>query len=437
MNTNPGRIRQILTDGTGRAVFFWLILMAIWLSLQSTQGMGVDLGQIQSYLVLSLPLIVAAIGVTLVIIMGQFDLSAAGVIGIVNVIIASTLSSWNPLLVVVLMMALGGFIGLVNGLFVILGRLPAIAVTLATLIILQGLAIVILPQPSGKIPPFLVDGVRVPFVALGIIVVIIIAWMLFKRSRLGLYMFALGADPEALHLSGLPVKKIQLKIFVLAGALYGLAGVFMSASLGSGDGNAADSFLLTTFAAAAIGGTAFVGGLDLSVPGVIALSASIVAVWVSFMDGNLFVGILLALGVSLLFGIVNGLLVSVLKAPAFIVTLAMGAVLEGFSLFITYGRKSPESPELLVTLFSGSGKLFGIGIPALLFFVVGIIGFIIQARSRFGRNAYLLGSSLEASRIAGQPVNFIQISMYAVSGFGAGLAGLMLVTPNSALVQNG
>lgn len=169
------------------------------------------------------------------------------------------------------------------------------------------------------------------------------------------------------------------------------------------------------------------GGLDLSVPGVIALSASIVAVWVSFMDGNLFVGVLLALGVSLLFGIVNGVLVSVLKAPAFIVTLAMGAVLEGFSLFITYGRKSPESPELLVTLFSGSGKLFGIGIPALLFFVVGIIGFIIQARSRFGRNAYLLGSSLEASRIAGQPVNFIQISMYAVSGFGSGLAGLMLV----------
>jgi ribose transport system permease protein len=260
MNTKPARIRQILTDGTGRAVIYWLILMTIWLSLQSTQGMGIDSKLIQSYLVLALPLIVASIGVTLVIIMGQFDLSAAGVIAIVNVTIASTLSSWNPLLVVVLMVALGAFIGLVNGLFVILGKLPAIAVTLATLIILQGLAIVILPQPSGKVPPFLVDGVRAPFVAVGIIIVIIIAWMLFKRSRLGLYMFAIGADPEALHLSGLPVKKIQLKIFVISGALYGLAGVLMSASLTSGDANAADSFLLTTFAAAAIGGTAFVGG---------------------------------------------------------------------------------------------------------------------------------------------------------------------------------
>ena len=64
MTTKLGQSRQILTDGTGRAVIFWLILMTIWLSLQSTQGMGVDARLIQSYLVLALPLIVASIGVT-------------------------------------------------------------------------------------------------------------------------------------------------------------------------------------------------------------------------------------------------------------------------------------------------------------------------------------------------------------------------------------
>lgn len=171
------------------------------------------------------------------------------------------------------------------------------------------------------------------------------------------------------------------------------------------------------------------GGLDLSVPGMIALSASIVAVYVSFMEGNQAIAIVVALVVCLIFGLINGLLVATLKAPAFIVTLAMSGVLEGLSLLITYGRKAPESPADLITLFSNSGKILNtnIGIPALLFFVVGIVGFLIQARSRFGRNVYLLGSSLESARIAGRPVNFLQVAIYGVSGLGAGIAGLMLL----------
>jgi len=253
-------IRQALTNGTSRAFLLLALILFVWSRFQLG---GLNTKLIDSYLVLSLPLIVAAIGVTLVIITGQFDLSAAGVMTIVNVLVATTFSEVNALLVVALMILLGAFIGTVNGLFVVYGKLPAIAVTLATLIILQGLALVLLPQPGGSVPPALVSLVKDPLVvprALIIILLIVICWMIFKRTRLGLYMFALGEDEEAFRLSGVAVKPVRITIFALAGALYAVAGMLLSVVTESADATIGDTYLLATFAAIAIGGTAFIGG---------------------------------------------------------------------------------------------------------------------------------------------------------------------------------
>lgn len=169
------------------------------------------------------------------------------------------------------------------------------------------------------------------------------------------------------------------------------------------------------------------GGLDLSVPGVIALSATVLALWTSVYDGNLVVGIILALLASLVVGIFNGFLVAKFDIPAFIVTLAVQGILVGITVGMTFGRKAPASPETIVTLFSGSGKLLGIGLPVVFFFLVAIVGYLIQAKSRFGRNTYLIGSSSEAARIAGRPVDRIRIGVYALCGLGSGVAGIMLL----------
>lgn len=253
-------IRSAFTNGTSRAAIILVIILFLWSRFQLG---GLNMKLIDSFLVLSLPLIVASIGVTLVIITGQFDLSAAGVITIVNVLVATSLTGINPWLMVVLMILLGAAIGVVNGLFVVYGKLPAIAVTLATLIILQGLSVVLLAQPGGAVPKVLVEAVKGPFVvprALLILVVIAIAWLLFKRTRLGIYMFALGEDEEALRLSGVAIKPVQLGVFGVAGGLYALAGVLLSVLTESADATIGDSYLLATFAAVAIGGTAFIGG---------------------------------------------------------------------------------------------------------------------------------------------------------------------------------
>jgi len=169
------------------------------------------------------------------------------------------------------------------------------------------------------------------------------------------------------------------------------------------------------------------GGLDLSVPGVIALSATVLALWVSVYDGNVIVGVILALLASIIVGLFNGWLVAKFDIPAFIVTLAVQGILVGLTVGVTFGRKAPAAPDVIVTMFSGSGKLLGVGLPVFFFFLVAIVGYLIQAKGRFGRNSYLIGSSSEAARIAGRPVDRIRIGVYVLCALGSGIAGVMLL----------
>lgn len=170
-----------------------------------------------------------------------------------------------------------------------------------------------------------------------------------------------------------------------------------------------------------------IGGLDLSIPGVIAMSATIVALWTSEFGYDPFTGILVALGASALVGLIDGYLVARFQIPAFIVTLAMGGILTGLMVGITFGRVAPPAPGGIVHLFSGSGKLLGVGIPIVVFLLVGVVGYIIQSRSRWGRTAYLFGSSPAASRIAGLPVRRVEMSVYIVGALASGIAGIMLL----------
>ncbi|MEW1819223.1 ABC transporter permease [Arthrobacter sp. NPDC080031] len=249
-----------LRNGTFRAALVLAVFLLAWASRQLG---GLNIFLINSWLVLSLPLVIAAIGVTLVIFTRQFDLSAAGVVTLANVLLTTTLSQQNTWVAVVIVLALGAAIGALNALLVIVGKLPAIAVTLAVLIILNGLALVILPAPGGRVSKELVQLITGPlFVprSLIIIVVLALAWLVFRRTRLGIYMFAVGQDEEAVRLSGVSVARVQFASFTIAGALYAVAGVVLSAAIQTGDAAIGSTYLLQTFAAIAIGGTAFIGG---------------------------------------------------------------------------------------------------------------------------------------------------------------------------------
>ncbi len=295
--------RRIASDGSTRAAIILLVFLAVWANFQVG---GLNGSIINGWLLLSLPLATASIGVTLVIITKQFDLSAAGVIALTNVLMATSFKEMSVWVVIILMLVMGAAIGLINGAFVVFGKLPAIAVTLATLIILQGIALILLVRPGGSVDADLISFVTgSSFVPrpLIILVVLVIAWLIFKRTKLGIYMFAVGQDEEALHLSGVSVRKVRLTIFTIAGMLYALAGVFLSAAIQSGDATIGGSFLLSTFAAIAIGGTAFIGGSGSAIGTIFgALTLMVIpkmlfVVGISDWSQRIFTGVLIILAV--------------------------------------------------------------------------------------------------------------------------------------------
>lgn len=309
MNDFRAAARRIANDGSARAALILLVFLAIWANFQIG---GLNGSIINSWMVLALPLATASIGVTLVIITKQFDLSAAGVITLTNVVMATSFKETNVWIVVIIVLVMGALIGLINGAFVVFGRLPAIAVTLATLIILQGVALLLLVRPGGSIDASLIsfvtgapEGGPTWFVPrpLLILVVLVIAWLLFKRTKLGIFMFAVGQDEEAVHLSGISVRKVRLAIFTIAGMLYALAGVFLSASIQSGDATIGGSYLLSTFAAIAIGGTAFIGGSGSAIGTIfgaltlMAIPKMLFALGISGWSEKIFTGVLIILAV--------------------------------------------------------------------------------------------------------------------------------------------
>ena len=209
-----------------------------------------------------------AMGEAVVVLSGGFDLSAAAVISLVNAILATNMedSAGSQVLWSVLALLIGAAVGAVNGFFVAFLRLQSIVVTLATMFIIQGVTLLVLARPGGAIPDSLTsfftgdaipNVLPAPMIVLG---VALLAWMLVKKSRFGTAIYAIGSDIEAARASGVPVAWVTFFTYVLAGAYYGAAGLFISAQTGSGDPLVGKPMLLPIFAAVVVGGTMLGGG---------------------------------------------------------------------------------------------------------------------------------------------------------------------------------
>ena len=210
-------------------------------------------------------LAVAASGLTLVVLTGEFDLSGSGVIAIANVVVATT--STGPagsLGSLAIVLAAGLAIGCINGCLVTLFGLQSLAVTIGSLIMCQGVALIILAAPGGEVADAIASSLTgdvrgVPIAAL-VVLGVAAAWLVLKNTRRGIALYAVGDDEGAARLSGLSVRRTRFFAFAAAGLLYGIAGYIFSAEIGSGDPRVSDSFLLYMFASVAIGGTSLTGG---------------------------------------------------------------------------------------------------------------------------------------------------------------------------------
>ncbi|WP_291094600.1 ABC transporter permease [Hoeflea sp.] len=215
-------------------------------------------------------LALTAVGATIVILSGGFDLSAGAVLSLVNVVLATTMDPTNFEASVVLWTAIGIGVGMLvgafNGFFIAFLRLQPIVVTLSTMFIVQGVTLLIQDKPGGFVSPSLGGfymGDLIPNwipMPVGLLVAVGLFWLWMKRTRFGTAVYAVGSDANAAAAAGLRVTWIRFGVYVVAGGFYGLGGVFISAQTGSGDPLVGNSLLLSVFAAVVVGGTRLGGG---------------------------------------------------------------------------------------------------------------------------------------------------------------------------------
>jgi rhamnose transport system permease protein len=212
-----------------------------------------------------------AVGQTLVLVTRNLDLSMGSVVGL-SAYMTGDLFSSNPGLPIPLVFALGILLGcgagLINGVLVTVGRLPALVATLGTLYVYRGLAFVwtggsqvnaeTLPDDFLSIGTSTVAGV--PTIALFTIVTLAVVGYALRNYRAGRELYAIGSNPEAARLAGIRSGRRVLTAFIASGALAGLAGVLFTARFGTVDATAGTGYELQVIAAAVIGGVAIFGG---------------------------------------------------------------------------------------------------------------------------------------------------------------------------------
>lgn len=210
----------------------------------------------------SLAMIIAA-GLTLAVAVGELDLSIGFAASLHGILVAGLIVAYKvPIpIAILIVLAAGAFVGLVNGLIVTKIRVNSVIATLGVGTILTGLAFAY----SAGAP--IVSGVPEAFLQLSlgrwlfgipnnIVVMAVVVgglWMLVEKTAVGQEIQAVGGNPAAARLAGINVDRIKILGFVISGMAAALTGILLASRLGSGTASAGDSYLLTAFAAVFLG----------------------------------------------------------------------------------------------------------------------------------------------------------------------------------------
>ena len=216
-----------------------------------------------------------ALGMTLLMTAGEFDLSVGSVFGFAAVVMWTLYNSGAASLEVafVISMIVCGLIGLANGLFVTRLNIPSFLVTLGMLLVVRGSALYItdgFPQRTWNTGDstfswllaghFMVGGLRIYMSLFWFILVAAILGYVLTQTRVGNWMQAAGGNPNAARARGVKVDQVKIGLFVLCSVLSGLAGVISSIRTSAANPNSGTSYELEVIAMVVIGGTALSGG---------------------------------------------------------------------------------------------------------------------------------------------------------------------------------
>ncbi|WP_243701596.1 ABC transporter permease [Sodalis ligni] len=210
---------------------------------------------------------IIAVGMTCAILTGGIDLSVGSVMALSGTVAAGLMITGIPMpLALFAGLAIGGLFGAINGACVAYARMPPIIVTLASMSVARGLALIYtggypvsgLPDPFAFFGRGEVMGIQVPILIMAGIY--IIAYAMLNHMSFGRYVYAIGGNEEAARLSGIRITRYKLLVYIISGITAALAGLVLTSRLMSGQPNAGEGFELDAIAAVVLGGTAITGG---------------------------------------------------------------------------------------------------------------------------------------------------------------------------------
>ncbi len=245
------------------ACFVLLVIVLIYGTFQSE---AFTLDELNLDTAAAMTLMLAATGQTIVLIRGGIDLSIGGMISL-GTVIAATQFTDDPMNVAMwslAILAIGAGVGAFNGLLISVLKLQPFLVTLATWSMLNGAAMMILPTDGGRLPGWWVSFGYSQFFGLAtpvwMLIILMVFWLWFRATRLGITIQASGSNEKSAFLSGVPIHRINIVTYSLAGLFAAAAALYLTTQTGSGSPTIGKDYILPSVAAAVIGGVSLFGG---------------------------------------------------------------------------------------------------------------------------------------------------------------------------------
>ncbi len=211
---------------------------------------------------------ISAMGMFMIILLGDIDLSVGAMYAIIGVISAYVFRGTQSTVVIILVgLGLGFLIGLFNGVVTAKFHIPAFITTLATMSICRGSAYILTGgTPIGVTDPrfsflgsgYIANVIPLPIIFFGIVVAA--CYFVINHTRFGRYVFACGGNAQASEWSGIKVDKVRISVFVIAGFLNGLAAIILAGRLGGGLPATGEGSEMDVITAVVLGGTSMSGG---------------------------------------------------------------------------------------------------------------------------------------------------------------------------------
>ncbi len=264
---DPAHLKALLLRHIQTTAVF-AVLVVLLAVFSATADSFLTTGNLLNILRQIAPTMIVAVAMTYVITTAGIDLSVGSVVALSGSLLAiMTYRGWDPTLALFLVLLLGAAIGLINGWLSSYQGLPPFIVTLATLSIVRGAALLFTQGYSTPIPDtawvtMLGQGRVgiVPVPAIIALVVVALGWFGFTKMPFGRYVVGLGSNAESLRRTGVNTRLVGLIVFVMTSVTASMAGVIVAARLASGSSNAGVGFELEVITAVVLGGTSLLGG---------------------------------------------------------------------------------------------------------------------------------------------------------------------------------